>query len=446
MTPAAMDLDIWRRHFQRVTEAGFTSGVDKHVLGLRREALARFELLGFPGPRDEAWKYTNVAPIRSTDFQFPETRRVSPEQLPESRGIARLVFVDGSFDRSLSKANGLPAGLTVQPLEAAWRDASSAAVRRFGTAIQDEDQAFAALNTALASSGAWIHCARNTHVTEPLEILFVSTGQSATQCHPRVLIDVEEGASARVIEDSIHVGQPELGSVGAWTNLVTEVFVAPNASLEQFRLLRDAEAAIHTSVLAVAQEKDSRFTSHVFCFGGRLTRNDVRIDLKGENIESTLNGLTIAGGSQHVDNHTHIVHAQPHCNSWELYKAVLGGRATGVFNGKIYVAQDAQKTDAKQTNQSLLLSDGATMDAKPELEIYADDVKCTHGATIGQLEESALFYLRSRGIGLEEARNLLTYAFASDVVAEVEVESLRTLIERLLFEKLPGSGAGGALR
>jgi Fe-S cluster assembly protein SufD len=308
------------------------------------------------------------------------------------------------------------------------------------------DRAFVALNTALMEDGAYVRIPRGVIVEEPIHLLFVGSAADGAPAvsHPRILIVAEENSQATVIETFVGVGDgvgrptPGLPDGGVYfTNAVTEIVAAENAVLDHYRVQRESETAFHIATQWVQQARSSNFASHAISLGGALVRTDITAVLDGPGIESTLNGLYVVGGQQHVDTHTAIDHAQPHCNSHELYKGILDGRATAVFNGKIFVRQDAQKTDAKQTNQNLLLSRDAVIDTKPQLEIFADDVRCTHGATVGQLDADALFYLRSRGIDAAEARALLTYAFASDILGRIKVAPLRTALEELLFTRLP---------
>ncbi len=458
----AAQVATWRPCVECVEKRAAASGTE-WLVPTRRRAFERFAELGFPTARDEAWKYTNVAPIRSGRFScVTEAPEVDIERLdiddndPLRAGCAdpldavalgseccsHLVFVDGRFAERLS--TGITVDkigerccpeVTIEPLCTALRNRRELIEPHLARVASFDEQPFVALNTALAEDGVFIHVPRGRAAGGVIHLVFAASGREpAIAFHPRILIVLEEGAQATVVEEYLGLGDgPSL------TNVVTEAVVAENAKLDHYKLERENEAAYHISSLATHLERSSVFASHSFSFGGALVRNDASAVLDGEGIECTLNGLTVAAGEQHVDNHTHIVHAKPHCDSHELYKAVLADRARGVFNGKIYVAQDAQQTDAKQTNKSLLLSDSARMDAKPELEIYADDVKCTHGATIGQLEDSAMFYLRSRGIDRDSARDLLTYAFASDVVERVQVKALFAAIEKLLFERLPRS-------
>jgi Fe-S cluster assembly protein SufD len=414
------------------------------LLPLRREAIARFAELGFPTTRDEEWKYTSVAPITRTAFQPArrESGAPSPERLPFGQITrCRLVFVNGWLAPQLSTLEALPRGVTVRSLADALENDFGCVEAHLARGARCRDHAFVALNTALMEDGAFVRIALGAVVEEPIHLLFLGTaGDAPSVSHPRVLIVAEENSQATILESYAGVeNRTDAGNRPYFTNAVTEIVAAENAVLDHYKTQRESEAAFHVATLWVRQARSSNFSSHSISLGGALVRNDITAVLGGPGIESTLNGLYVVGGRQHVDNHTAIDHANPHCNSHELYKGILDGHATGVFSGKIFVREDAQKTDAKQTNQNLLLSRDAVIDTKPQLEIFADDVRCTHGATVGQLDADALFYLRSRGIGEAEARGLLTYAFASDILGRIKVEPLRAALEDLLFAQLPST-------
>lgn len=406
----------------------------------QEESMKLFRAAGLPLPGSEEWKYTNLAGLRKREFALAGAQ---PQQIT-STDLSELlicdpdgflaVFVNGVFSAEHSRLPEAGSGIQVEPLSAAIENGSPGVEELVASGKTFGFESFADLNSALFHSGAWIHVARGAEITEPLYLLHISDSPDGSlMTHPRNVVSLEEGARLTLIED--YLG---LGDSAYLSNPFTHFQIADNAGAVHYRLVREGEGSFHVSNLGVRQAGHSSFTSHSFCFSGGVVRNDVAAFLEGEGVECTLNGLTVGRGEEHVDNHTRIIHSQPNCNSWEMYKAVLAEKAHGVFNGKIYVAQDAQKTDAKQSNQALLLSDTAVMDSKPELEIYADDVKCTHGATVGQLNEDGLFYLRSRGIGKEAARVLLVYAFASDLVSGIEHPGLKAGVEALLFEKLPG--------
>jgi Fe-S cluster assembly protein SufD len=322
----------------------------------------------------------------------------------------------------------LPAGVRVESLAASLKEGEL--VEGLGAATADAGDAFSELNAAFLKDGALVQVGAGVQLDKPVQLLFVASRARAA-ANPRVLVQVENNASATVIESYASL-TPE----AHWTNSVAEINVGENAHLDHYRIQDENAVAYHISALHVSEQRASNFRSTCITLGGRLTRNHVHTQLVGEGIDSTLNGLYVTEGEQHVDNHTLIEHAQPHCQSHEFYKGVLADDSTGVFRGQILVHQAAQKTDAYQANRNLLLSNRAEINTKPQLEIYADDVKCSHGATIGQLDEDAIFYLRSRGIGRANARRVLTRAFAGEVVERVQVEALRQELEERVGQRL----------
>ena len=403
------------------------------LTGLRNDAFRRFEDLGFPTTRQEEWRFTNVKRIAETAFALAEIpaplsrETIAPFVLDED--YLRLVFVNGHYVGDLSATGATPRGVVISSLSAALADHSALIEDHLGQLASDENACFAALNSAFVREGGFVHLPRGVVVERPIHLLFISTGNgSPTVSHPRNLIIAERDTQATIIESYVGLND------GVYlTNAVTEVSVAENAVVDHCKLQQEGAGGYHVATTQVRQQRASRFSSHYFSLGGKLVRNEVNVTLDAEGCECTLNGLYVAVGNQHMDNRTRIDHAKPHCNSHELYKGILDGRAKGVFNGKIYVHPDAQKTDAKQSNRVLLLSDDAVIDTKPQLEIYADDVKCTHGATVGQIDEAALFYLRSRGISEDLARSLLVYAFANEIASALELEAVREHVERFLL-------------
>ena len=429
-----------------------TAAASPAVAELRRRAFERFTALGFPTTRDEAWRFTNVAPIAGTAFALaaPAEREaavadVAPHAATGVGAGQTLLFVNGSCVAPASDVSALPAGVEVTSLADVLASDSGGATRQaveshLASGAGIESDAFTALNTALLRDGAVVHVPANTVVEQPIQLLFVTSpppGGAPVMTHPRVLIVVGENAQVRLVETC--------GGGGAsayLTNAVTEVVAGPGAVVDHYKTVRENPAAYHIASMHVRLGRAASFSSHAVTLEGAIVRNDVQALLDGEGVECTLNGLYLANGRRLVDNHTTIHHAQPHCSSHELYKGILDGEARAVFNGKIIVAIDAQKTDAKQSNKALLLSEDAQINTKPELEIFADDVKCTHGATVGQLDEDALFYLRARGLGLEQARNVLIHAFASDLLNRIAIAPIREQLEDLLLAQLPGSGGG----
>jgi Fe-S cluster assembly protein SufD len=420
----------------------FGSALDKRPRGgprwlddLRSRGAARFTALGIPTVRDEEWRFTNVAPLGAIDFAPAEQISGAVERL---NGFAytdapiRLVIVNGRFDTTLSRVKALPSGVQARSLAAALGDYPDVVQRYFGQLADFTHRGFTALNTAFVQDGAFIHIPDGAILETPIHVIFVSGADgSKFMSHPRTLIVAGDGAQASVIESYI-------GAQGDtyFTNVVSEIFVGENAGVDHYKVQAESLDAFHIASLHAHTSRSSRFSSHSFALGGKLARSDVYAILDGEGGDCTLNGLYLADRDRLVDNHTSIDHAKPHCGSHEVYKGILGGSARAVFNGKIIVRQDAQKTDAKQTNRALLLTDGATINTKPQLEIFADDVKCTHGAAIGQLDEDAIFYLRTRGLTYAEARDMLIHAFAGQILDGVRVEPLREALERELFDQL----------
>jgi len=369
---------------------------------IREEARRRFADLGFPTTHDEDWRFTSVAPIAKLVAQalVPAAPALLPAQI---RGVQISRLSDSAVEPYLARYANF------------------------------QNNAFVALNTANFEDGLFIHIAKGAVIEEPIELVIQSSANGhPTASHPRILIVAEPDSHATIIETYA-------GNSGTYlTNSVTEIVAADHAVIDHYKLQTESAQAFHVSTLQVQLGRDTNFRSHSLSFGGALVRNDVNAVLS-EGCECTLNGLYLVTGDQHIDNHTSIDHAKPHAASHELYKGILEGHSTAVFNGKILVRKDAQKTDAKQTNKNLVLSEDAVINTKPELQILADDVRCTHGATIGQLDPEGIFYLQSRGIGLADARNLLIFAFARDIVDRIKVASLREQLEKLLLEKLHGT-------
>jgi Fe-S cluster assembly protein SufD len=387
---------------------------------LRDAAFARFAALGFPNTHHEEWRFTNVAPIARTAFAAGRQGAVATKL---AKGPVQLVFANGHL---LTRPESLPKGL-----EAGGFAADPAAIaQHLGKHASFAENAFVALNTAMLSDGAFVRVARGAVIEEPIEIFYLTTaGAQPIALHPRALIVVGADAHCTIVERYQGAGDGVY-----FNNAVTEIAVGDRAVVDHYKVQQESLSAFHIATLQATIGRSATFASHSISLGGALVRNDVNATLS-EGSDATLNGLYIVNGTQHVDNHTLIDHAMPHGTSHELYKGILDGKAHAVFNGKIIVRPDAQKTDSKQTNKNLVLSDDAVVDTKPELQIFADDVRCTHGATIGQLDAESLFYLQSRGIGKRQARSLLTQAFAQDVVDRIKVQSLRDSLEKVLFEK-----------
>jgi Fe-S cluster assembly protein SufD len=403
---------------------------------LRTRALERFLDHGFPTLRNEDWKYTDVRLIARHRFAAP----VPPPRLerallaPHTLDAYELVFVDGAWAPELSNLGTLPSGVRISSLAARLEQQSGELEGRLGLALPAEQNGFFALNTAFAADGALIEIGRDAAPDRPIHLLFVSTAVNDSVRYYRNFIDAAAGSRAAIVES--HVA---LNPGGYLTNAVTEVMLEPGATLEHYRLGRDGDAAWHIGGTYVRQQRDSRYDSHVVALGGRLARHELRVALNAQGAECRLNGLTCARDRQHVDHHTHIDHRRPHTTSREWYKAVLDDQARAVFSGRVVVHPDAQHADAEQNNRNLLLSPDAEADARPQLEIYADDVKCAHGSATGHLDRDQLFYLRTRGLDAGEAQSLLVYAFAADVLARMGIEPLRRRLRReLAGALLPG--------
>jgi len=429
--------------YVRQAEALVGDGVDngpRWLAELRRGALEEFRRTGFPSTKDEEWRFTPIAPIARSDFRTPiparETAAIGVSNLepflfghPE---WPRLVFVDGVFASRLSDL-GSRAGISMKRLAAAMLDEPGLLERHLGRHATPGATPFTALNTALAVEGAVIRVARGTVQDDPIHLLFVATAAAdAVAIQPRTLVVVEPEARVQLVESYVTLA----ADTRYWTNAVTEVAVGEGAWVEHSRIQREAESAYHIGFTQITQEQGSHYRSFSMAMGGAIARHNLHTRLGGENAEALLYGLYIAHGDQLIDNHTTIYHDQPNCRSWEVYKGLLDQQSHGVFNGKILVKPEAQKTDAKQTNRALLLSRDARIDTKPQLEIFADDVKCTHGATVGQLDQMAVFYLQSRGVPKASARQLLTYAFAAEVLDEVASPPVRAALNRIVHERL----------
>jgi Fe-S cluster assembly protein SufD len=404
----------------------------------RRSAFEQFDALGFPSTRHEDWKYTNVSAIGKRPWHFApqrtgcldddDVRRIVDELVLDPAGH-RLVFVNGRHVPRLSRLNSLPHDVFVGSLTRALSEMP----QRLEAAIASQTYAdgFTALNTAFLTDGFAVVLPPGEVIDQPLHMLFL-TDEAGLAVQPFNVVLAGARSGCAIVEHFVG-----LGDNAYWTNAVTRIVADEQADVQHYRLQQEGSKAFHIGSVAVAQQRASCFTSHAFAFGGALSRTGIGTSLNAENAQATLNGLYFAGGRQHVDHHTRIDHAEPHGTSREYYRGVLDGAARGVFNGRVIVHRDAQKTDTHQANHNLLLSRDAEIDTKPQLEIYADDVKCTHGATVGQLDENQLFYLRARGVEERTARALLTYAFARDTVERVRIDSLRGRLESLLLARTP---------
>jgi Fe-S cluster assembly protein SufD len=419
--------------------------------GMRERAFARFCEVGFPTTKDEDWRFTNVNAIAQTSFELARDAQQSaaaysdalkPYRIPGA--ACQLVFVNGRFAPALSEFGSLPEGVRVMSLDRALTEDSRALETHLGRYVNIQRDAFCALNAAFTEDGAYVYVPRRTALEAPVCLLFVSIPSEEPQMtNPRNLIVAEDETEVNVVEDYVSIGSGVF-----FSNVVTELVAGQSAVVAHHLIEREDRQAFNVSTLRTQQERSANVSSHSVLLGGGLVRNNVHPVLAGEGGECLINGLFIAGGRQHMDNYMLVEHASPHCSSRQFYNGILDGHAHGVFHGRIIVHKDAQKTDAKQTNRNLLLSDDAQIDTKPQLEIYADDVKCTHGATIGQVEENALFYMRSRGIDEASARNLLLMAFANECLDRIKCKPVRYYLEQIVQGWLPeasksaGAGAG----
>ncbi|HEX9219942.1 MAG TPA: Fe-S cluster assembly protein SufD [Gemmatimonadaceae bacterium] len=454
-TRAPSSIDVYKEDFKRQSPA------PDWLQSLRRQGITRFEALGYPTTKNEDWHFTSVAPIAERTFRLAtressegvardsaDRREISRRKNDSlnSAGIKRadldrfrfgetawhtLVFVNGTYSEDLSSHAALGDKVSVSSLARAIESGTPTVERNLGRIASFEQHTFTALNTAFISDGAFIALRNDAIVDQPIHLLFISDGDGVS--HPRNLIVAGRHSRAVIVETYV-----SLRDSGYFTNAVTEISVGEGAHVDHYKIQRESETAFHVGTVQIREERDSQLHSFSFAVGGSLARTNIYTSLDGDAATCTLNGLYLTDGNQHIDNQTIIEHIAPNCPSHEVYKGVLDGRSHGVFNGKVYVHPEAQKTDGKQSNNNLLLSPTARVDTKPQLEIFADDVKCTHGATVGRLDELAMFYLNSRGIGRETARTLLTYAFAADVLETIELESLKKALEQMVLVRFAG--------
>ena len=409
------------------------------LLPLRKAGMARFAELGFPTVHDEDWRFTNVAPLARLPFRpMSDTTTDAAARAALEKCIfvnlpgSRLVFVNGHFHATLSVTGKLPAGVKVASLAAALTTDSAFIEKQLGRFALSDGNSFAALNQAFFLDGGFVHIPANQTVADPIQLIFISMAKhNGDTIQPRNLIIAGAGSKATVIESYLAAED-----VAYFTNAVTEIVAGDNAVLEHVKLQDEAPDAFHLATIAGNLGRASNVNIHSFALGAKLSRNNIRAKLAGEGLECILNGLYLTRGEQLADHHMIVEHAQPHCASHEYFNGILDDKSKGVFHGRIYVHPVAQKTDAKQTNKNLLLSDDATADTKPQLEIYADDVKCTHGATVGQLNDESIFYLRSRGLGKDTARRMLIHAFAGEIIARVKHAAVREELDKVIWDRL----------
>ncbi len=435
MTTTMSPIDQYSDLFTRLAEQRTSD--PKWLSGFRQAGLATFQKLGFPTQDLEEWRFTSVRPVAETAFSPAEPRHsvqasdIEPFLHAELTG-PRLVFVNGRFDDGLSNVTDLPSGMTLGNLRTVISSDERFVSERLGKLTNNESAHFTALNNALFEDGLVLFVPSGTKVDQPIQVLFVTASEAdPILTNPRNIFVFGAGSEAHIVETHVSLSENVY-----LTNAVTEVWMGERARADHYRIQRESESAFHFSTLRLYEESNSHFRSHNVDFGGAIVRNDSWGKLDGDNCEATINGLYVLRGRQHIDNHMWMEHVKENIPSHELYKGVLDDHSSAVFAGRIYVHPEAQKTDAKQTNQTLLLSDDARLNSMPQLEIYADDVKCTHGATVGQIDPVALFYLMSRAIDKETARNVLIHAFAADITERIRIDAVRKNIERTLRDRL----------
>lgn len=432
-----MDVVDWYVANFKLYEQNLDGNRDIPFHQIRRKAISKFSELGFPTYKHEEWKYTNIKPLLRHEFKFEKTPgRVTREDISDFmyKGLEDnlLVFVNGEFSQELSTFKAVQGGMIVENLNRAFKHHSQLIDRYIAQYADYQNETFTALNTAFASDGIFIYVPEGVAVEEPLHLLNISDSHHADAIsNPRNLIIVGDDAQIKLVETHHHLGDHIY-----FTNMVTEMVVGERAVVDNVVIQDESSSAYHIVNKEVHQEMNSVYSSIHVDLGGFIVRNNLNIRLRGEHAESHLYGFFLGSGNQLIDNHTVIDHAVPNCESNELFKGILDDKARGVFNGKVYVRKDAQKTNAFQENKALILSDDATMNSKPQLEIFADDVKCSHGATVGQLDEEALFYLRTRGIPKEKANAILQYAFASDIFDQIKIEPVKNWLDSVLDKRL----------
>lgn len=439
VTEIARKESSYRQAFRELQERQQSQGVD-WLERLRGNAMDRFEEVGFPSVKNEEWKYTNVAPIAGIAFEpgflQPAAHSVEAEQLSGFSCVetaqSQLVFVNGLLRKDLSSMSGVPDGVVAIDLADAVADERYREIiwRHLAQQADYIADGFTALNTALISHGAFVYIPKDVVVEAPLHLLFISDGVQ-TASFPRVLVISETNSSATLLESYASTKESQY-----FTNAVVEIVLQEGARLEHYKVQRESVTAFHVATTAVDLGTNSSYDSTAITFGAQLSRHDLQVTMDNEGAECWVDGLYLVTASQHTDTHSVIDHRKPHCTSHQLYKGILDGKSRAVFNGKVFVRHDAQKTDAMQTNKNLLLSNEARVDTKPQLEILADDVKCAHGAAVGQIDEDELFYLKARGIHPDLARNLLTYGFAEEVIGKIKIESIKAQLDEAVLNRL----------
>ncbi len=469
MTETTAIADFYRSSFERFEREGF-HGQPEAVRQLRQAAMDRFEQLGFPTTRMEAWRNTSVEPIAKVEFRLPaaavavEPWAVKPFRLQES---FQVVVAGGRFVPDLSLLDGLPEEVEVRSLAEVLANVPERVLPHLGRYADFQQRAFVALNTAFISDGVFISVPEGTLLERPIHVIYFSptatrlhppqadyAGQAATVSHTRTLVVTGENSRLTVMEHYIGLpgvqtggaraprggyAQGQTGAAGGptFTNAVTEIVAGAGSIVDYIRVQQEPDDAYHVATVQTHQEADSRVALHTVTVGGGLVRNDVNTVLAGDGAEVVMNGLYLVKGRQHVDNHTRIDHAAPHCTSMENYKGIVDDQGHGIFNGRIVVRPKAQKTNATQSNHNLILSDKALVNTDPQLEIYADDVKCTHGSTVGQIDEDVVFYFLSRGIDRGTARRLLIHGFTQEIISRVENNTVRKFVNEIVSRWLP---------
>ncbi|NIV42758.1 MAG: Fe-S cluster assembly protein SufD [Candidatus Dadabacteria bacterium] len=403
----------------------------KFAENTREEAINNFVKLGFPTLRDEDWRFTNIVPIVKSQYSISTDVTTKLENIDINRYLIHgldshlMVFVDGVYSAELSSINDTDDNILIKPISIALSDNTDIVEKHLFSCADIKLEAFTALNTAYFTDGAFVYVPSNTELDKTVEVLYISANPVSSMNSPRNLIVVEKSSKAQVIEHYVSLSDSVYLS-----NTVSEVIIGENSTVDHYFIEQDSKKAYNISSLEVKQSANSNLNSHSFLLGGAIVRNNIHPVLCGQGCNSNINGLFLPSGRQHIDNFMKVEHASPHCDSRQVYNGILADKSKGVFHGRIIVHEDAQKTDAKQTNRNLLLSDTAKIDTKPQLEIYADDVKCTHGATIGQMDKDSLFYLRSRGIEQKLAKAIMLRAFASQNIEDIGDEVIKSYVEK----------------
>jgi len=417
-------------------EKRLNGGKENSFRQIRKEALSSFSRLEFPTIKDEEWKYTSIAPLLKHNFVLSYEKKIISKEFLKSLLFnemehSLIVFINGKYSDEHSDLLNLPEGVIVGSVEEQIKNRNEIFLNHFGKYADYNNHIFTALSTVYIDDGAFIYVPSGKIVEEPIHIIFITdSGDEKILAQPRNLFVAEKNSQVTIIEHYFGIKDQVY-----FTNAVTEIVAGENAIVDHIKLQEESKKAFHIARMEVDQERSSNFSSHLISTGGDLTRNEFNAKFNDEGGECTLNGLFMIDGTQLFDAHTLMDHAKPHCNSHEHYKGILNEKSRGVFNGKVIVRQDAQKTNAFQENNNILLSDEALVNTKPQLEIFADDVKCSHGATIGQMDDDAKFYLKSRGIGEEASKGILLHAFASDVVTSIKIEPVRNYIEKIISQK-----------